>query len=212
MIEGIYPIVYLADESEGERALGLAKAVLAEGASVLQLRFKGIGDGIALAIARTIARECRDAGALFLVNDRADIAHLAGAHGVHLGANDLPTDAARQILGSGAIIGRSVDTAEEARKATEEDIQYVAWGSVFPTTTKPDAAHQQGPQDLKEIRAAMNKAIPLVAIGGIEPHNIEQVAAAGADAAAVISALRDAADPGLAFRALTEAFRRGKAV
>lgn len=210
MIEGVYPIIYVGAEDEGDRALGIANAVLAEGASVLQLRAKGTSDALALTLARALARACRNAGALLIVNDRVDIAHLAGAHGVHLGADDLPTQAARQILGPDAIIGRSVDTVAEARSVAREAIQYIAWGSVYPSPTKADAALQSGPEALLEIRATLDNSIPLVAIGGIEANNIGEVAASGADAAAVISAIRNAADPGLAFRALSEAFARAK--
>jgi thiamine-phosphate pyrophosphorylase len=93
-------------------------------------------------------------------------------------------------------VGRSTDSPEEARGAAEAGADYVAWGACFPTESKPDAAAQEGPEALARVRAALGRGVPLVAIGGITAARVGSVVAAGADAVAVIGALRDSADPG----------------
>lgn len=210
-IEGVYPILFVTTEDEADAASAMAAALLREGCGVLQLRARGISDAITLALAKVLAKQCREAEALFLVNDRVDIAHLSDAHGVHLGHDDLPPEEARRLLGQAAIIGRSTDSPGEAAAMALREVDYIAWGAVFPTGTKPDAARQRGPAALGDVRAAIPAEMSLVAIGGIELDNIAEVAAGGADAAAVISALRDASDPGRAFRELSEEFARGAA-
>ena len=203
----IYPIVFVADEGEADAALGLALTLLDAGAKILQLRTKDVPDAVTVAMARTLAARCRDASCRFIINDRPDIARVSGADGVHLGTDDLPITDARTILGVTAWVGCSTDTAQEAAEAARAGADYVAWGSVFPTATKADAAAQAGPRALTRVRAALPDHVPLVAIGGIELSNIAQVAASGADSAAVISALRTATDPGATLAALETAFR-----
>src|SRR5207253_9362732 len=119
--------------------------------------------------------------------------------------------AARRVLPAGAIIGRSTDTPEEAKDAAEAGADYIAWGAVYPTTTKPDAAPQEGPAALARVRAAFATAIPLVAIGGITLDRVPDIADAGADAFAVIGALRDAPDPEMLANKLVRAWKAARA-
>ncbi|MFQ5926563.1 MAG: thiamine phosphate synthase, partial [Terriglobia bacterium] len=127
-----------------------------------------------------------------VVNDRADVAWLAGAAGVHLGQQDLPVAAARALLGPERLIGVSTHTFTQVEAADATLADYVAFGPIFPTGTKVDAEPTVGLERLREIRARVQK--PLVAIGGITPANAAQVLAAGADAVAVISGWMQAQD------------------
>ena len=141
---------------------------------------------------------------IFIVNDHVDLALACGADGVHLGQHDLPIDAARPIAGAGMIIGVSTNNADEARAAEAAGADYVAVGAIFGTASKGNTR----PADLQRIRdvkAAVR--VPVVAIGGINASNIREVVDAGADAAAVISAVCAADDPQAAARELAAAFQ-----
>ncbi len=120
-----------------------------------------------------------------IINDRADVAALTGAAGVHLGQDDLPVAAARALLGRERIIGLSTHNQEQLEAAQALPVDYLAFGPVFATTTKPDTEPVVGLDRLRELRRRTNK--PLVAIGGITTENAASVLAAGADSVAVIS-------------------------
>ncbi len=205
-ISGLYPIVDLKAGATIATAASFLEAVLVEGVRVAQLRAKSVPDRAFLEIASACVEVARRRGVKLLVNDRADIAAAAGADGVHVGADDLPIEAARRVLGGKGLVGTSTDSPEEARAAAAAGADYVAWGAVFPTATKTDAAPQDGPAALARVRAAI-PGVPLVAIGGITAARVADIARAGADAFAVVGALRDAADPhGEALR-LVDAWR-----
>lgn len=123
-----------------------------------------------------------------IVNDRADIALIARADGVHLGQDDLPPAAARGILGGDAVIGYSTHSAEQAVAALREPVDYIAAGPIFATGTKEQPDPVIGLEGLRAIRQSIGR-FPLVAIGGIDIRNIRDVLAVGADSAAVISAV-----------------------
>jgi thiamine-phosphate pyrophosphorylase len=123
-----------------------------------------------------------------IVNDRVDVALAVGADGVHLGQDDLWPEAARRLLGDGAIIGYSTHTLEQARVATTLPIDYIAIGPIFRTTTKADTAPELGLAGLKRVRHVVGR-LPLVAIGGITMTNAIDVIEEGADCVAVISAV-----------------------
>jgi thiamine-phosphate pyrophosphorylase len=127
-------------------------------------------------------------GVQLIINDRVDLALAVGAHGVHLGQDDMPPDAARKLLGPNAVIGYSTHNIEQAIAATKLPIDYLAIGPIFATTTKGDTAPVLGLDGLRAVRHAIG-AFPLVAIGGITHANARDVIAAGADSVAVISAL-----------------------
>ncbi|NLK18224.1 MAG: thiamine phosphate synthase [Synergistaceae bacterium] len=156
------------------------------GATMIQLRDKELGGRELYEAALNLSALCRRAGAVFIVNDRLDIALASGADGVHLGAEDLPVRAARSLVPGGFIIGASAHSVEEARVAEAEGAHYAGIGAVFPTGTKGSAV-VIGLGGLREIRSALS--IPAVAIGGISEDNAEDVMAAGADGIAVASAV-----------------------
>ncbi len=140
------------------------------------------------------------------MNDRVDVAAAVGADGVHLGQEDIPLEAARKMLGSMAIIGVSAACVEEAIEAERGGADYLGVGPIFPTPSKDDAGEPIGLDGLKEIRRAVN--IPLIAIGGINQDNLEAVMEAGADGAAVISAVAGAEDMVAAARRLAQIIDR----
>ena len=131
-------------------------------------------------------------GVKLIINDRVDVALAIGAHGVHLGRDDLPPEAARRLLGAAAILGYSTHNVDQAREAVKLPIDYLAIGPIFPTTSKPDTFPVIGLEGLRAVRRAIGD-FPLVAIGGITHANARDAIEAGADSVAVISALL--ADP-----------------
>ena len=176
----------------------LARAMLRGGARILQLRLKTASSRDLLAAARVLRGITRDAGALLIVNDRADVARAAQADGVHLGQDDLPPAAARGVLGSGAIVGVSTHDVAQARDAAAAGADYLGIGPVFTTSTKRDALAARGIALVRAVREAVTA--PLVAIGGITPDTAADVRAAGADAVAMIGALVRADDVAAAVR------------
>jgi thiamine-phosphate diphosphorylase len=171
---------------------GLLEAVLAGGGRLVQLREKTMSLADLLPVAQRLAGRCRESGALFIVNDRADLALAAGADGLHVGQDDLPAREARAPLRPDMILGVSTHDPEQARRAVADGADYVAVGSIFPTTTK--AGFQLvGPELIRRVRPDV--PVPLVAIGGITADNASIALDAGADAVAVISALCAVPDP-----------------
>lgn len=177
----------------------LVAEVVAGGAECVQLREKGISDARLLDLAKTCRDICRDT--LFIVNDRADIALLAGADGVHVGQGDIGGRAARRIVGEDAIVGISTSNASELEAAVEEGPDYLGVGAVFATTTK-----ETGVAGLEYVRqAARLTQLPFMAIGGIRLENVAEVVASGARAVAVCSGITASDDPRGATRAMREA-------
>jgi thiamine-phosphate pyrophosphorylase len=188
------PLYAILDRSaSGARRLpDLLDAVLEGGGRLVQLREKSMSLAELLPLARHLAGRCRQAGALFIVNDRADLALAVGADGLHVGQDDLPAARARALLRPGMLLGVSTHDADQARRAVADGADYVAVGSIFPTTTK--AGFQLvGPDLIRRIRPEV--PVPLVGIGGITADNAGAVLSAGADGVAVISALCAAPDP-----------------
>ena len=173
--------------SKGRSDAEVARMAYEGGADVVQLRMKNADGGEMLEQANLIRRYADEMCKLFIVDDRVDIAMASGADGVHLGQSDMPLEAARKLMGDDAIIGISVDNVEEAVAAQEGGADYVGVGAVFQTSTKPDAQQGVGLGAVFEVRQAVD--IPVVAIGGINRGNIQDVIRAGADAAAVVSAV-----------------------
>ena len=177
-----------------------AAEVIEGGADVVQLREKNLPDRELLAAARELRRMTRTAGVRFILNDRPDIAALADADGVHLGQEDLPPAAARAIVGPRRWVGVSTHILEEARSASRDGADYVGVGPIFATRTK-GYERGLGTECVRAVKAALD--LPVVAIGGITLETVEQVAAAGADAVAVCSAILAADD----VRSATRAFK-----
>ena len=192
----------------GRELVDVVAAALRGGAPAVQLRAKQESTRDMLALARRLREETRRAGALFFVNDRVDVALASGADGAHLGDDDLPVEAARRIVPTDFLIGRSVDSPEGARAAEREGADYVGVGAVFATPSKVDAGEAIGIPGVRAVREATR--LPVVAIGGIHERNATEVAAAGADGVAVIRAVLQAPDPEDEARRLVEAVRRAR--
>ena len=183
----VYPI--LDTESLEARGIGLqtaAAAMLAGGAGILQFRHKTHWSRDVFEAARGVARLCRDAGARFVVNDRADFAMLLEA-GLHVGQDDLSPRDARMLLGPDALLGFSSHNADQVGAAAGEPVDYLAFGPVFPTVSKRNPDPVAGVEALRRCRALCSK--PLVAIGGVTRANALEVLNAGADSVAVIADL-----------------------
>jgi thiamine-phosphate pyrophosphorylase len=174
----------IIDPAGGHDPVELAEMMLAGGAKILQLRLKDAGSGEMLAVARRIAPLCKARDAIFIVNDRVDVAILAGADGVHLGQTDLPLEAGRQLLGPHKLIGVSTHSVEQAHAAEAGGADYIGFGAIYGGGLK-NAKQPQGLDRLRTVRQAVK--LPIVAIGGITEATLPDVLAAGADAAAIIT-------------------------
>lgn len=180
-------VVTDAGLSKGRSDAEVAKLAYEGGADAVQLRMKNVGKKEMLEQANLIRKTADDLCRFFFVNDNVEVALESGADGVHIGQDDMPLEKARDILGEAAIIGVSVDNVEQAIAAQEGGADYVGVGSIFRTSTKPDAKQSVGLGAIYEVRQAVD--IPIVAIGGINRGNIQDVIRAGADSAAVVSAV-----------------------
>lgn len=203
----VYPILDLAALA-GRPVEAATAALLEGGARIVQVRGKDASDAALLEAVRRALAPARAAGASVVVNDRPDVALIAGADGVHVGQDDLPPRECRQLLGPAAIVGWSTHGLDQLRAAEGEPVDYLAVGPVFATATKRDAEPMVGLEMLREARARTRR--PLVAIGGITAANAAAAVAAGADAVAVISALWTAPDVTEAVRLLRAAVGRGR--
>jgi thiamine-phosphate pyrophosphorylase len=180
----------------GWRVLDLARAFLDGGARFLQLRAKTMSGAEFLDTAAALVTRAHGHGARVIVNDRADIAWLAGADGVHVGQEDLLPAAVRSVVGREAMVGLSTHTVEQVDRALNEPVSYVAVGPVFGTTTKVTGHERLGLEMVGvAARRAGARGIPLVAIGGITLETAPSVLAAGAASVAVISDLLADGDP-----------------
>ena len=176
-----------------------AASCLDGGARFLQVRAKLTGTRVFLEAAEAIVRRAAVDGALVVVNDRADIARLSGAGGVHVGLEDLPPVLVRRVVGSEAVVGLSTHTADQLAAAIDQPVSYVAVGPVFATSPKATGYEPLGLAEVKraarQIEASRARGLPLVAIGGITIDNARSVIDAGAQAVAVISDLVATGDP-----------------
>ena len=204
-IQGLYAIIDNSIRPELSN-IEIAKRVLPGGTKIVQLRGKGLSSKELLEQAREIRELTRKAGATFIVNDRADIAILSDADGVHLGQDDLPIAEARKILGREKLIGISTHNLDQALKAEQEGSDYIGFGPVFGTKTKADAEEAKGIEALKEVKKKVS--IPVIAIGGINLENLKEVIDAGADGVAVISAIVKAENIEETTKRFIEAFKR----
>jgi thiamine-phosphate pyrophosphorylase len=185
----------------GWTPIDLARAYLDGGATLIQLRAKQLGSAAFLDLADAAARLAHPYQAKIIVNDRADIALMSAAAGVHVGQDDIPPSAARRLLGEGAIVGVSTHDEAQVERAVREPISYVAVGPVFGTRTK-DTGYTAVGLDLVGAAARVAGEMPVVAIGGITLENARSAIDAGAGAVAVISDLLLGNDP----RRRTQAF------
>jgi thiamine-phosphate pyrophosphorylase len=181
-------------------------AVLAAGVDVVQLREKGIEARQEIAYAEVFADAALRHGALFCINDRADVAYAVKPDALHLGQDDLPVRVARKLLGDEVVIGRSTHAPGEVDRAVSEPgVDYFCAGPTWPTPTKP--GRPAPGLSLLSHAAASNSARPWFAIGGIDLDNLDQVLAAGARRVVVVRAITEAQDPGAAATAFSQRLR-----
>ena len=174
----------------GRAPIDVARAFLSAGAKLLQLRCKAMPGGAFLDLAKAIQADAAAAGATLIINDRADIAALSGAPGLHVGQTDLSPGDARLVIGDDAILGLSTHNRDQWEAALPEPISYMAIGPVFGTATKSTGYEPIGLEVVKLASlAASARRVPVVAIGGITLENAPSVIAAGAQSVAVISDL-----------------------
>ena len=205
MTRRLDPTLYLVTDPElarGRKLTDVVAAAVRGGVTLVQLRDKHAEGRALLETARALKAVLDPHGVPLLVNDRADVAHAAGA-GCHVGQSDLPAAAARAILGPDAILGLSIDALEQARAGDAALVDYVAYGPFAATATKTDAGGPVGTDGLAAARRLTG--LPLIAIGGIGAQNVAAAVRAGVDGIAVVSAIMAAADPEAASRALRTA-------
>jgi thiamine-phosphate pyrophosphorylase len=176
-------------ESAGETSHQLIEA----GVRLLQYRHKNAPARELLSTAQTVAETCRASQCAFFVNDRPDVAYLAGADGVHVGQEDLAAEQARRVMGPDRWVGVSTHNLEQFQQAAATSADYIAVGPIFPTSSKANPDPVVGVDFLRHVRSLTPK--PIVAIGGITLDRAAEVIAAGADSVAVISGILQAKDP-----------------
>src|SRR5919108_4638194 len=179
------------EQSKGRSPESVLRQLLEGGVTLLQLRVKTMAPRDFCELARTVRSETRAHGCQLIVNDRVDIALACDADGVHLGQEDLPLSSGRKLMGD-KIVGISTHDIGQAKAAEQSGADYIGFGPMFGTATKTTGYSARGVEMLREIRAAVK--LPIVAIGGINEQNVQQVWQAGADSAAIISDILGADD------------------
>jgi len=203
-IAGLYALT--PDHSGIGEMIECVAAALEGGATAVQYRNKTAAPELRLQQARALRSLCVGRGATFIINDDIDLARSVDADGVHLGRGDATIALARARLGTTSLIGASCyDSLERAEAAVAAGADYIAFGSFFPSNTKPDAVRAELPL-LSSAKARWK--VPVVAIGGITPGNAGALIDAGADSVAVISALFDAGDVAAAARSFVALFNK----
>jgi len=200
-LTGLYVIIDTQALVKGRSHIDVASQAIQGGAKTIQLRDKLQNKKELLPIAQQLKNLCAEQDVLFIVNDYLDLALATDADGLHLGQSDLPIGVARQLLPIDKILGCSTTTVNQAINAESEGADYIAVGSIYPTTSK-ETVEVVGLDRLRQIRQAV--ALPLIAIGGINKDNTAEVVAAGADSVAVISAVVQAEDVEEAAREIAE--------
>lgn len=209
-VPALYPIVNVAGSSpvEADRAYLLALELAAAGCTLLQLRAKQLGAGAMADLAARIVDGLAGSGAMLVVNDRADVAAVSGAQGVHLGDEDLPVEAARRVLegtGCATIVGYSTHSVDEAAAASHTGADYLGFGPVFESPTKAGVREARGLAMLAEACRATD--LPVVAIGGVTLANARDCWKAGAASVAVISEIERSRDRAALVKAWFDAAR-----
>jgi len=205
-LTGLYAII--DSEALGNRRhIEVAEELIRGGAKIIQFRDKSRDKSERLAITQGLKELCSKHGVLYIVNDYIGLALATDADGLHLGQKDLPVSVARRLLAIDKIIGCSVNTVEQAKAAEADGADYLAVGSIYPTSSK-EGAVVVGLEGLRQVKQAVS--LPLVAIGGINKDNAAEVLAAGAEAVAVISATVKAKDIKEATRQIIAALGKEK--
>lgn len=203
-LKGLY-LVLDRTALKGRDEVEVAAAAIRGGVKAIQIRDKQRTKAELLTTARKLKDLCAEKGVLFIVNDHLDIALVAGADGLHLGQDDMPPAEARRILPINMLIGCSTHSTAEAVRSRAEGADYVAIGSIYPTTSK-EKFKLVGLETLQQVRSKVS--VPLIAIGGINHTNVQDVMKAGADGVAVISAVLGADDVEKATRKLVAKMKK----
>lgn len=205
LLRALQLIVVTDRDLAAPRALeDVVVAALEGGARAIQLRNKGDPARELLAVGRRLRVITRQWEALLFVNDRLDVALAIDADGAHLGPEDVPVSAARRVVGEGFLLGSSCDDPTVARSLADEGADYLGCGTVYPTSTKPDAGSVIGLDGLRRVVEAVD--VPVVAIGGITAGRAKEVAMAGAAGVAAVRAVMSARDPALVCATMLGAF------
>ncbi|WP_456374104.1 thiamine phosphate synthase [Thiolapillus sp.] len=203
LLHGLYAIT--PNGLQGHALLDRVQAILRGGCRILQYRDKSTDQDRRLRETRALRQLCERHDAMLIINDDPELCRASGAHGVHLGENDATLEEARLQLGANAIIGISCyDDLGRARQAVDKGADYVAFGAIFPSSTKP-GARQAGLELLRQARGEL--ALPLVAIGGITPENALSVIETGVDMLAMIQGLFAQPNPEQSARRIDETFK-----
>ncbi len=197
--------LYFITPNFNKRFFKIVEDVLKAGVKLIQFREKTLNDRLKYYIGRYLRRLCNEYDAIYIVNDRLDIALATYADGIHLGENDLPINVVREIVGKDLIIGRTVRSVEEAKLAERLGANYLGAGSIFKTGSKSDTK-VIGIDGLKKI--VSNVSIPVYAIGGINEDNIDIVLKTRVHGVAVISAIANSENPYLSTRRLLEKIKQ----
>ncbi|MEK7281319.1 MAG: thiamine phosphate synthase, partial [Chloroflexota bacterium] len=200
--KGLY-LVLDVQALRGRDDLEVAAAAIAGGAKTIQLRDKQRDKVELLKVAQGLKKLCQEQGVLFIINDHLDLALACDADGLHLGQDDLPPSQARRFLAIDKIVGLSTHSVEQAEKAQEAGADYIALGSIYPTTSKGSVV-VIGVETLRQVRQKVS--LPVVAIGGINSANASEAIAAGADAVAVIGAVMGVEDVAKAAQRISSLF------
>lgn len=198
----LYCILDLGYTTE-ERAEEVTASLLAGGADILQLRAKNQDQATIQRVAEKLLPLCRAAGIPFILNDFPELAAAIDTDGVHIGQDDGPLGAAREIVGPGKIIGRSTHSLEQARAALAEGFDYIGFGPLFPTPTKTGRP-AIGLEEIAVMEKDVGSEIPAFCIGGITPVTLPQILVAGGHRIVVVSALLQAPDVEAATRAIRD--------
>lgn len=204
------PLYVVCDDDVCVRAgwtlTDFAKAALDAGARILQIRAKHASGRTLLEMSRRVIEVARASGALVVVNDRADIARMAGAGGVHVGQDDLLPSSVRRMVGPEAVVGLSTHTLDQVERGCDEPVEYLAIGPVFPTLTKDSVSAAVGLEGVEGAASIADAhAMPVIAIGGMTLDRAPAVIRAGASGVAVVSDLFIAGDPAARIKAYLKA-------
>lgn len=200
MTEMLGRLHVLTDARAGRDAIGVASWAIEAGAPVVQLRVKGCTDRELYELGTRLMAICTPYGTTCIVNDRVDIALAIGAHGTHLGADDLSVAAVRRVAGPAHLIGGTSREPGDAAQLVADGADYLGVGPAYRTSTKDGLPAPLGPDGIGAVARAV--AVPVIAIGGITADRVRPLVDAGAYGVAVVGAVSDAADPALAAKSL----------
>ena len=200
---GILDLAYVADAD----SMRVAAEMLEGGVDLIQLRAKRCDAGEIIPISRSLYKLTQARRVPLIINDHPQVVREIGAEGVHVGQDDLSIAAARELAGEGRIVGRSTHSIEQAMRAADEGADYIGFGPLFATPTKPDYT-PIGTGDIREVHARV--ALPIFCIGGIKLHNLPEVVAAGARRVVIVSGLLQAGNVAEYARAAKELLRTAR--